>query len=482
MKSVRFYCRAILLSLVVLTAVIPADARKKTAAPAAPAAPKYVFYMIGDGMGINQVRGTEIYNQATGNGPAEVNFFHFPVRTFVTTNSASSLVTDSAAAGTALATGVKTYNDAMGVGMDRLPLSNLTEWASAKGFGCGVATSVGVNHATPAAFYAHANNRNEYEKIAGQLAKADQISFAAGSQLLTEKRRTGHDSAYLEGIIKDAGVKVLHGKAEIAAADFAAIDGRVLCLDVPADVEDLTLAINRRGGETELTDYVNAGIDYLYGHFADKGFFFMVEGGAIDHAGHNDDAVADFWEVNDFAKAIDAVLAFYEQHPDETLIVITADHETGGLMLGAGRYEMHPDLLAAQKLDQGAINDAYLALSADGNVPSWDEVKDFFKEQLGLWGAVRVRPDQELMLKALYDRQFVTKEGVETVQTLYSANTRIVAEAIKLLDKLADFAWGFGSHSGSPVGLYVKGQSACRFLECTDNTDIPKMIRTVAGY
>lgn len=482
MRSSRFFFRAIALSILVLVAVFPADARKKAKVSDVPAAPKYVFYLIGDGMGINEVRGTEIYNQATGNGPAEVNFFHFPVRTFVNTNSATSLVTDSAAAGTALATGTKTYNNAMGVGMDKLPLSNLTEWASSKGFGCGVCSSVGVNHATPAAFYAHTEDRNSYETITEQLIAADQVSFAAGSALLNEKRKTGHDSAYLENLVKEAGIAVVYGKEGIANTDMAGLQQRVLCLDVPGGSSDLTAAINRRGGETELTDFVKAGIDYLYGHFAGKGFFFMIEGGAIDHHGHNDDAAADFWEVNDFAKSIDAVLAFYDQHPDETLIVITADHETGGLMLGAGQYEMHPERLAAQKYDQGYLNNAFRKLSEDGNVPSWEDVKNFFKENLGLWDAIRMRPDQEASLKAMYDRQFARKEGEETVRTLYSSNSRIVAEAMLVAAKSAGYGWSYGCHSGSPVGLYVKGCCAEEFLKCTDNTDIPNMIRTVAGY
>lgn len=106
---------------------------------------KYVFYFIGDGMGVNQVIGTEQYNRATGKGPAEINFNHFPVRVFITTVSDNSLVTDSAAAGTALATGVKTYNDAVGVDPDGKPVTSVTEWAHAAGRGTGIATTVGVN-------------------------------------------------------------------------------------------------------------------------------------------------------------------------------------------------------------------------------------------------------------------------------------------------------------------------------------------------
>ena len=114
---------------------------------------KYVFYFIGDGMGVNEVIGTNLYNQA--NGQENVNFTGFPVVNFITTVSANSLVTDSSAAGTALATGTKINNSALGMDPDGNPTPNLTEWAHAAGFGTGVATSVGVNHATPASFVAH---------------------------------------------------------------------------------------------------------------------------------------------------------------------------------------------------------------------------------------------------------------------------------------------------------------------------------------
>ena len=107
---------------------------------------KYVFYFIGDGMGVNEVIGTNLYNQANGQG--NVNFTGFPVVNFITTVSANSLVTDSSAAGTALASGTKIDNGVVGVDPDGNWTGNLTEWAHAAGFGTGVATSVGVNHAT----------------------------------------------------------------------------------------------------------------------------------------------------------------------------------------------------------------------------------------------------------------------------------------------------------------------------------------------
>ena len=120
MNTLRMLRRLAVLSLLSVIITLPADARKKQQAQEAPT-PKYVFFMIGDGMGINEVYGAQNYNQVTGDGPSVINFTQFPVRTFVTTFSASSLVTDSAASGTALATGVKTYNNGLGVDPDHNP-------------------------------------------------------------------------------------------------------------------------------------------------------------------------------------------------------------------------------------------------------------------------------------------------------------------------------------------------------------------------
>lgn len=476
MTTFKLFRKVLAVAVLSMVVAMPVDAKKAKA----PESPKYVFYLIGDGMGINHVRGTEIYNQAMGSGPETINFFHFPVRTFVTTHSATSLVTDSSAAGTALSSGVKIKNNAMGVDLNENPVSNLTEWAHFKGYGCGVASSVGVNHATPAAFYAHTPSRNDYEKIAMQLIDADNVDFAAGGSILNEKKKTGHDSQYLEQLVKASGkITVLRGKDQFG--NLASQSGRVLCLSGNPQDEDLPLAVNRKEGDTKLADFVQAGIDYLFGHFAKKGFFFMIEGGSIDHAAHNDDAVGDFQEVNDLAEAIDVILAFYELHPEETLIVVTADHETGGLMLGAGQYEMHPDRLAAVNCDENELAARFKTLSADGKTPTWDEVKAFFTENLGLWGSVRVDSRTEASFKEMYDRQFGQHQNDQVV-TLYSSNTRIVSEAIDYVNKQAGYSWAFGSHSGSPVGLYAKGVAAQRFMECTDNTDIPKMIKEVAKY
>ena len=501
--SMKHIFKPLLLAVFLLAALTPAGARTKKKSDTPPV--KYVFYMIGDGMGVNQVLATEQYNAATGNGPASINFFHFPVRNFITTVSASSLVTDSAAGGTALSSGVKTYNNAVGVDMDKKPVSFLTEWAKAAGYGTGIATSVGVNHATPACFTAHTDHRGNYEEIARQYLTAP-IDFAAGAAFLTE-RGTGHDSAFFETEARGAGIKVFHGPAEFKGIE--KVDGRVLCLSGKTET-DLPYAIDRKEDDTTLSDFVTAGIAYLDAHFGDKGFFFMIEGGKIDYGGHADDGAACFQELTDFANAMDLVLAFQAKHPDETLIVVTADHETGGLELGSGQYEMHPDRLGHQKMSTGALTTKFrstffpqqpqrgqgrpqgerpqgarppMAPQQDYVPPTWDQVKDFFRENLGLFGPVEVSERQEAALKETYDRTFgVGGDRENNVANLYAVNTRLVTEAVDILNRAAGFQWSHGAHTGSPVGLYVKGKCEEAFIPVEDNAQIAPLIATLAGY
>lgn len=442
---------------------------------------KYVFYMIGDGMGINEVIGTELYNEATGYGPAEINFAHFPVRGFVTTVSANSLVTDSAAGGTALATGVKTYNGAIGVDADTVAISSVADWARAAGYGVGIATTVGVNHATPASFMAHTDKRRNYETIATQYIETP-VDFAAGGGFIVE-RGTGHDSAYFENLAQEAGITIFHGPSFDGVAS---VESRVLCLG-GKDETELSYAIDRKEDDTTLSEFVQAGIDYLDARFGKKGFFFMVEGGMIDYGCHSDDAATCFQELTDFAEAIDVVLAFYEKHPDETLIVITADHETGGLMLGAGQYEMLPERLSAQKVSSSELTslfrEEFFPEGQPYKAPSWDQVKAFFTKYLGLWDSVPVSARSEADLKEIYEKTF-GKGGNRNLAevNLYSVNAKMVSEAVLYLNRAAGYQWSYGSHSGSPVGLYVKGKGQEAFVGVRDNTEIAPTIARLAGY
>ena len=143
---------------------------------------KYVFYFIGDGMGVNQVNGTEMYLAANQGriGYEPLLFASFPVATVAATYSTSNPITDSAAAGTALATGVKTYNGAIGLNDNKDRITTIAEMAKAAGKKVGVTTTVSVDHATPASFYAHQERRQMYYEIATDLSKSD-FDFFGGS-------------------------------------------------------------------------------------------------------------------------------------------------------------------------------------------------------------------------------------------------------------------------------------------------------------
>ena len=441
---------------------------------------KYVFYFIGDGMGVNEVIGTNLYNQANGQG--NVNFTGFPVVNFITTVSANSLVTDSSAAGTALATGTKIDNGVVGVDPDGNWTGNLTEWAHAAGFGTGVATSVGVNHATPASFVAHTASRNGYEEISLQMIDSS-VDFMAGATFLTN-RGSGHDAAYFEHKADSAGIAIFKGPAAIRGIDVT--KPRVLCLSAKAE-DSIPYAIDRKEDDTRLADFTDAGIRYLEARYGKKGFFFMIEGGKIDYAGHGNDAATCFQEVNDMAESVDLALAFLARHPKQTLIVITADHETGGLMLGSGRYEMHPERLAKQHACVDELTNQFRAkFFPEGQpfkTPPWDAVKAFFAEETGMWGDVQVSERVDKELKDVYDRTF-GKGGDRSLSesNLYSVNFQIVADVVRALDRAAGYQWSFGSHSGSPVGLYVTGACAEEFNTVKDNAEIAPLIAKLAGY
>ena len=441
---------------------------------------KYVFYFIGDGMGVNEVIGTNLYNGA--NGLGNVNFTGFPVVNFITTVSANSLVTDSSAAGTALASGVKIDNGVVGVDPDGNWTPNLTEWAHAAGFGTGVATSVGVNHATPASFVAHTASRNGYEEISLQMIDSP-VDFMAGATFLTN-RGSGHDAAYFEHKADSAGIAIYKGPEAIRGLDVT--KNRVVCLSAKEE-DSIPYAIDRKEDDTRLADFTDAGIRYLESRFGKKGFFFMIEGGKVDYAGHGNDAATCFQEVNDMAESVDLALAFLARHPKETLILITADHETGGLMLGSGRYEMHPERLARQHASVDALTDLFRAnFFPEGQpfkTPTWDAVKAFFAEQTGMWGDVEVSERVEKELKDIYDQTF-GRGGDRNLSesNLYSVNFRIVADVVRALDRAAGYQWSFGSHSGSPVGLYVTGACAEEFSTVRDNAEIAPLIAKLAGY
>lgn len=443
---------------------------------------KYVFYFIGDGMGVNQVNGAEMYlaEQEGRIGVKPLLFTAFPAGTMATTFSATNSVTDSSAAGTALATGEKTYNGAVSMDDDKNVLSTVAERAKKAGRKVGIATSVSVDHATPAAFYAHQPNRSRYYEIALDLPKAG-FDFYAGSGFLKPTTTADKKEApNVFPIIEEAGYTIARGLDEYKekAADAKKM---ILIQKEGAEPSCLPYAIDHEEGDLTLPEITESAVSFL-SKGNKKGFFLMVEGGKIDWACHSNDPVTVFEEVIDLDNAVRVAYEFYKKHPKETLIVVTADHETGGMGLGIGKYELHLKSLLNQKQSQDLLSKAITDLRKDkAGKASWNEIKDLLTEKMGFWKELPLTWEQEKMLRDEYEQSFV-KNKVVFEESLYARTEPLAAAARKVMSQIAMVGWTSSSHTAGYVPVFAIGAGADLFTGKMDNTEIPKRIAKAAGY
>ena len=446
---------------------------------------KYVFYFIGDGMGVNQVNGTETYLAALEGriGTTPLCFADFPASALVTTYSGTNGVTDSAAAGTALATGHKTKNGALGLLTDlATPIYSVAVSAKENGAAVGVATSVSIDHATPAAFYAHVGYRGEYYKIGTQLPKTG-FDYFGGSDFLkpTDKENPGAPDLYAQ--CEKAGYVIARGykdfKKKMRKAE------KIILFQTEAAAKEnptaLPYAIDRKKGDLTLQDITRAGIGQLSKSERDgKGFFFMVEGGKIDWACHSNDAATVFHEVKDFDEAIRVAYEFYCQHPDETLIVVTADHETGGIALGCGPYELHTDAFKYQRMSTEAYSRHLSALRQSGKAFTWELVERDLAENWGFGNGVTINDKQLGRLKKAFDA--LAAGTAEQSKSLYASADALADTARAILAECALVGWKSGGHSNGYVPLFAIGAGSELFNGRIDNTEIPRRIAKAAGW
>ena len=445
-------------------------------------APKYVFYFIGDGMGLNQVVGTQYYLRSCQGelGITPLCFAQFPYTGIATSYSASSDVTDSAAGGTALATGYKTYNGAIGVTADGTPVTSVAEWAHRAGAKVGVATSVTINHATPASFYAHQKSRNDYYEIGVQLP-ASGFDFFAGGDLAELTNPDDPTAPHLHDVAREAGYAIVRGYDA-----YEALEGqdKVMLIQKEDMVENtIPYAIDSREGDLTLTQITTAAIDHLYDKKHKKGFFLMVEGGKIDYACHSNDAATALCEVVDFDNAIRVAYEFYNQHPKETLIIITADHETGGFTLGNGSYALNFGALQSQKVSQAGFSRIVNRMRHESkDHVTWEQMQEALKANFGFWDTITLSERDEKALRSEYERSFQGDKNVKMAESLYYRDEPISALAVRILARIAMVSWPVGSHTAAYVPVFAVGNGAERFCGQMDNTDIPKRIAEVAGY
>lgn len=450
---------------------------------------KYVFYFITDGTGVNTILGAEMYNAAKKGVIGREPFFmtQFPVVSMASTYSFDSGVTDSAASGTALATGVKTKNGAVGVKDDlTTPITSVAAWAKEAGMRVGVATSVPVNHATPAAFFAHNGKRSDYYGIGADMVSSG-FDFYGGAEVKDHydaKKHPGQPDIYDE--LRKNGYTLAFGvedfKAKAGKAEKLVLLQDTLRLNPASGTFSIPYAIEAREGELRIEDILLCEIDFLMKD-NDNGFFLMNEiGGKVDWACHAQDAATAFAEVAAVDRCIKIAYDFYLQHPDETLIVLTADHETGGLVLAEDNiYALNLKVLENQRVSMDGFSARLRAMKEKaGKNVTWEMAQQALKECYGFWDTVEITPDEEKMLKETYTRSFA--DGAQEVKNEYSANLALADLAKRIINKKALVSWRTKGHSAGLVPVFAIGCGSEAFQGFNDNALIPKKIAKAAGY
>lgn len=438
--------------------------------------PKYIFYFIGDGMGLNQVNGTEMYLASLKGiyGVESLTFTKFPYVGMATTFSASSGVTDSAAAGTALATGHKTYNGAIGVSADTIPVQSIAVDAKRRGYKVGITSSCSLDDATPSVFYSHQKSREYGYEIASDLLSSE-FDFFAGSPFSNlTKRMDGSDAPNLLPLMKGKGYNIVYGYKEYLAK--AKDSEKVILLS--NETEPVPVRIDRKEGDISLKQITQSAIQTLSKNNK-NGFFLMVEAGDIDRGGHANDAGTCFREVIDLNEAVNVAMEFYNKHSDETLIVVTADHETGGIVIGDGYTNLQ--VLQYQKASKKTLSMMLAELRNNNKQVTWEQVKQLLSDNLGFWSKIKLKERQEKYIHDAYVRTFIDGDQSKDI-TLYQKDEKVSSAAIKVLNEIAAVGWTTGSHSAGYVPVFAIGQGAEEFVGKYDNTQIPAKIRKIAKF
>lgn len=334
--------------------------------------PKYVFLFIGDGMGLAHAAAAESFlaYQDSCYGGGYLTFTQFPVVGLTRTYCMDSGVTCSAASGTAIACGQKTVSGRIGTAPDGSPLKSIAYDLKEAGYQVGIMSDGPVNHATPATFYAHVDRRSQYYEIAREIGTCG-LDFLGGSELI-DRYGKKHDKEDVVKIIEaDGDTEVCFGTEALAKSTAKT---RVLLPACPEDTENFDDADKNKNYDLSMAGKGMQASDVLKACLSvfddDKPFFIMCEQGYIDWASHSNSTMRMIESVRQLDKAVSEAYAFYLEHPDETLILVTADHETGGFTFGTSSYKTGWDVFDRQwnvSHDElhGAANDE---LNAKGRV------------------------------------------------------------------------------------------------------------------
>jgi alkaline phosphatase len=488
-------CSSLNMLMAVVLLCIPAlagqavDSVKSQSRPA-----KFVFYFIGDGMASAQVHATEAYlaspmEDDTGNVKiGRLAMSRFPVLGMQMSYAKNRFITGSAAAGTALACGIKTNLNIISMDPDgRTPCTTIAELAKAKGMKVGIVTSVSLDHATPAVFYAHTPSRINYAEIGNQLLQSGFDYFAGGGFLAmndAEARAAENGFVYTD-----------------TRSEFDALtpgNGKIIAVNPYLDrSKSIPYALNRMSadgageeyeGSITLAEFTEKGIQMMDN---EAGFFMMVEGGKIDWACHANDARAAIEEVLAFDNAIDVAVKFAEKHPSDTLIVVTGDHECGGMTLGyAGTaYDVYYEILKAQTLAFDDFDRKIFAPYESGHNPAPTDIDaDMWRIILncfGLDGAglTKGRRDDLVeyeigLLENAFDRAMAGSRvrPIREDRLLYGTYNPLSVTLTHLLNRRSGLSWTSFSHTALPVPVFAFGVGSQNFSGYYENTEVARRI------
>jgi len=474
---------------------------------------KYVFYMIGDGMASVQIHAAEGFLTSMGvdriDDPNIANKStdlalntELPYAGLQKSWALNQFITDSAAAGTALACGHKTNVGV--ISMDagtEVYYKTLAELAKEQGKKVGILSSVSLDHATPAVFYAHQASRNSYYEIGLQAATSDTVDFFGGGTFKASRWPNPDD---MWPTFESNGYTIVHN-----LADLQNVSNGTRCVaasDVTQNSQALHYEIDRvtsgASGEWSLAEVTSEAIRVLDN---DNGFFMMVEGGKIDWACHANDALSSIYDTLAFDDACRVVIDFANEHPGECLIVVTGDHECGGLTQGwAGtRYGSAYENLTAQTMSFQAFG-SWLADYQSNPYSFYNIVKivlGYLEPDADLTSLINLVDDQEMQskveetfgvvyddlselqqaqLEEAYDRQMTGEKirGSEEDYLIYGGYNPLAIACTHITNNRAGLSFSSYSHTAVPVPVTSNDPSFSGYYE---NTDVAKKIADVMG-
>lgn len=454
--------------------------------------PKYIFMFIGDGMSYVQVNAAQVYEGNNNYGevsPRMLNFTQFPAAGVATTHDSTSFCPDSASTSTSLASGVKTHSGTIGLKVDKTTVApTITELLKKqKGMKIGIVSNVTINHATPAAYYSHVVSRNNYYDIAMQMANSDFDYFGGGTINKPTGDKKDQQSAF--ETLQEKGYKIADTKKEILSLNKNS--GKVYAVSPKLqDSGAMPYALDTEKGDLQLADFVKKGIDVLDNK---NGFFLMCESGKIDWACHANDAKSVICDVLAFEDSIEVAVDFAKKHPKETLIIVTADHETGGMTIGyaATGYDTAFDVLKNQQISYVAFDSLIANMKKQkSDSLTFEEVMPLITENFGL-----LEPSEEISdnplemteyeynkLKAGFEESMkVEKTKSEENNLLYGGYDPLSVSVTHILNNKAGIGWTSYSHTGVPVGVFATGACAEIFNGSYDNTDIFNKLVEITG-